>query len=88
MIALLGPPPEELLARGRLKGIFFSEQGTFNAGIGLPPPVVLEDRETNLSGEDKQRFMGLMRKMLQWMPEHRSTAKELSQDSWLQQQAE
>jgi serine/threonine protein kinase len=39
--------------------------------------------ETNLEGEDKERFLQFMRKMLQWEPAQRSTTKELLQDPWL-----
>jgi hypothetical protein len=39
--------------------------------------------ETNLEGEDKERFLQFMRRMLQWEPEQGSTAKELLQDPWL-----
>lgn len=119
MIALIGPPPPDFVARGRLRAKFFSEEGEhldrllldfgftlarlasqiaaadvvlpwflgkFHAGIDLPPPSSLEEIETNLDGKDKEQFMQLMRKMLQWVPEHRSTAKELLHDPWLQEQ--
>lgn len=39
--------------------------------------------ETNLQGKEKDVFLCLMRKMLQWDPARRSTAKELRQDPWL-----
>ncbi|EGX91066.1 Protein kinase-like domain [Cordyceps militaris CM01] len=84
IIALLGPPPKDLLARGRLASKFFSDQGTFAAGIDLPTSIPLEQRETLLTGDDKKEFLEFMRKMLQWSPERRSTAKELFQDAWLQ----
>lgn len=57
--------------------------GEFDAGIGLPPARSLEEMETNLQGTDKELFLKFMRKMLQWAPESRSTAKELLQDPWL-----
>ena len=88
IIALLGLPPQELIARGRRGAEFFTEDGAFKPSIPLlpPPPRSLEDIETNLQGEDKERFLQLMRKMLQWLPEKRSTARELLQDPWLQAQ--
>ena len=36
-----------------------------------------------LEGEDKDLFLRLMQKMLQWEPEKRSTAAELAQDEWI-----
>lgn len=43
----------------------------------------LEESEENLHGEDKGQFLRFMRKMLKWVPEERSSAKELLQDTWL-----
>ncbi|KXN80773.1 Serine/threonine-protein kinase SRPK [Leucoagaricus sp. SymC.cos] len=83
MIALLGPPPPSLLAWGHTTSKFFSDAGDFGAGIPLPGRMLLEDRETSLEGEDKECFLRLMRKMLQWEPEKRSSAKELLEDEWI-----
>lgn len=88
IISLLGPPPTTLLDRGELSSKFFSDDGIFNAGIEIPPGRSLEDIETTLEGsEDREQFMQLMRKMVQWLPERRSTAKELLSDPWLKAQA-
>lgn len=46
--------------------------------------IPLEQRETSLEGDDKEKFLRLVRKMLQWEPERRSSAKELENDEWLQ----
>ena len=105
MIALLGPPPPNLLARASLRSKFFSDEGEclicscvfscntnflkgdFSAGIPLPRSRTLEDQETTLKdGEDKddrECFLRLMRKMLQWEPEKRSSARELGEDEWI-----
>ncbi len=61
----------------------FSTLGDFCAGISLPDRTSLEERETTLDGEDRACFLRLMRKMLQWEPEKRSSAKELVEDEWL-----
>ncbi|KAJ8125148.1 hypothetical protein O1611_g8491 [Lasiodiplodia mahajangana] len=84
IIALLGPPPKDLLARGGLASKFFSDEGKFTAGIDLPTSTSLEEIETHLTGDEKRQFLEFMRKMLQWSPERRSTARELFQDAWLQ----
>ncbi|TDL19982.1 CMGC/SRPK protein kinase [Rickenella mellea] len=83
MVALLGPPPPSLLAKGNLTSKFFSDAGDFCAGIPLPERTSLEDRETTLEGEDRACFLRLVRKMLQWEPDKRSSARELVTDEWL-----
>lgn len=44
----------------------------------------LEDMEQRLEGEDKEKFLDLMKAMLQWRPEDRKTARELLEHPWLQ----
>ncbi|KAK7536422.1 kinase-like domain-containing protein [Phyllosticta citribraziliensis] len=88
MIALLGPPPPNLLARANLKSNFFNDAGDFCAGIPIPESTPLERRETSLEGEDRECFLRLMRKMLQWEPEKRSSARELVEDEWIQKHTE
>lgn len=57
--------------------------GNFSGGIELPPTSPLEETETSLEGDEKLQFLALMRKMMQWDPARRSTAKELLEDPWL-----
>ncbi|KAJ2913832.1 hypothetical protein MD484_g6588, partial [Candolleomyces efflorescens] len=83
MIALLGPPPNELLAASKNRSRFFSDQGEFQAGIDVPSPTTLEKLEQNLEGEDQELFLSLMRKMLRWNPKMRHTPKQLLEDEWL-----
>ncbi|KAJ4387393.1 hypothetical protein N0V93_007984 [Gnomoniopsis smithogilvyi] len=84
IIALLGPPPSSLLSQANLSHKFFSESGQFSAEIPLPERKPLEDRVSGLEGEDKQLFLSLMLKMLQWEPHKRRPPSELAQDQWLQ----
>ena len=37
----------------------------------------------SLDGEEKERFLIFVRKMLRWMPEDRETAAQLLRDPWL-----
>ncbi|SMY20667.1 unnamed protein product [Zymoseptoria tritici ST99CH_1A5] len=87
IIALLGTPPPELLARANSSSKFFSEQGELVAGLPLSGPRPLEQRETTIQDggdvEDRECFLRFMRKMLQWEPEKRSTARELADDEWI-----
>ncbi|KAH7095003.1 kinase-like domain-containing protein [Paraphoma chrysanthemicola] len=80
MVSLLGQPPRELLAQGRLSEKNFTKEGGVCAGVPVPDHVLLEDRETSLEGEDKARFLNLMTKILQWEPGKRASAKELAED--------
>ena len=57
--------------------------GTFNAGTHLPPAGSLDATQTNPEGHDKELFMRLVRKMMQWTPEDRCTAADLSRDPWI-----
>ncbi|KAG6157464.1 hypothetical protein E4U11_005240 [Claviceps purpurea] len=78
IIALLGPPSPSLLPGANLRSKFFS-----NVGISIPESKPLSQRETVLEGEDRDCFSRFMRKMLQWDPEKRSSAKELAEDEWV-----
>jgi serine/threonine protein kinase len=109
MIALLGPPPKELIDReiswnkvkwshavynseGRLSetareffgGPFFYPDGEFMHKDLISTDVRVEDTILFLEGEDKRLFLDFIRKMLQWLPEDRATARELLEDPWLQ----
>ncbi|KAI5196597.1 hypothetical protein E4T39_07725 [Aureobasidium subglaciale] len=86
MIALLGQPPQALLARANLRSKFFSESGQWIADIPIPELTPFESRETTLfegNAEDREAFLRLMRKMIQWEPEKRSTARDLAKDEWI-----
>lgn len=50
----------------------------------LTDRVPLEERETTLEGKmEREAFLRFMRKVLQWEPSQRSSAKELAQDEWI-----
>ena len=58
--------------------------GNFCAGFPVQEHTPFEKRETTLEGQEKEKFLCLVRKMLQWEPGKRSSAKELEEDEWLQ----
>ncbi|KAG6898854.1 hypothetical protein C0993_003519 [Termitomyces sp. T159_Od127] len=65
-----------------------STPGQFIAGIEVPPPMPWTKLETTLKvwegeGEDRDLFLCFMKKMLQWDPQDRPTAKQLLEDEWL-----
>lgn len=50
----------------------------------LTDRVPLEEMETTLAGKvEREAFLCFMRKMLQWEPGKRSSAKELAEDEWI-----
>ncbi|CEL08702.1 hypothetical protein ASPCAL11847 [Aspergillus calidoustus] len=83
VIALLGPPPLDMISRGVRSREFFSEDGKWISDVPIPLETSLEESEENLEGENKAEFLRFMRGMLQWRPEDRKTASELLKDPWL-----
>ncbi|KAL2827862.1 kinase-like protein [Aspergillus pseudoustus] len=80
IINLLGSPPPTLLVKGELREKFFTVEGEFGDAHLLTDRVPLEKRETTLAGqEEREAFLRLMEKMLQWEPHERSSAKELAE---------
>jgi hypothetical protein len=57
-------------------------QGKWKGPVDIPA-MSLEDSEENLEGKNKALFLQFMRKMLQWEPEKRKSARELLEDPWL-----
>lgn len=82
MHATLGPPPLDYLQRTDTSWEFFEGDGSWK-GLAPIPDRSLETCETRLSGDNKTRFLTFIRRMLQWKPEARYTAKQLLEDSWL-----
>ncbi|CAL1698674.1 unnamed protein product [Somion occarium] len=84
MVALLGLPPKDFLARSKTDRPWrwFDEDGNWK-GEAEVPNTTLEDAERQLEGEEKALFLAFMRKMLKWRPEERINAKELLDDPWL-----
>ncbi|KAE8134921.1 kinase-like protein [Aspergillus pseudotamarii] len=82
LIAALGPPPPEFLARNpERRADFWDEQGNWLGLAPVPDLRTMEALETRL--QDKSGFLRFIRRALTWMPENRATAKELLQDPWL-----
>lgn len=88
MITLLGAPPLSFINRGNLSHKFFNEHGEFKFDNLVGHSSTLEQRETTLEGDEKADFLRFVRRMLQWEPENRSTAKSLAEDDWIRRQLE
>ena len=82
MYAILGPPPLDYLRRTETSWEYFETDGTWKAAAMIPN-TSLETSERRLSGDNKAQFLIFVRKMLQWLPEKRYTAKQLLEDPWL-----
>jgi hypothetical protein len=74
-------------AREYYGGPFFNSEGKFMPIDLIPTDVRLEDSVFSLEGEDERLFLDFIKKMLQWLPEDRKTAKELFEDPWLQEKS-
>lgn len=86
MIALMGPPPHELLERGSTSATYFDEHGNFRQPKLIPEGFSFESSITRLKGEDKAIFIDFIKKMITWLPEDRWTAKQLLDHPWLSYQ--
>ncbi|KAK2629686.1 hypothetical protein QTJ16_000506 [Diplocarpon rosae] len=72
-------------AREYYGGPFFNSQGKFMHMDLIPTGVSLDKSVLSLQEEEKHLFLEFIKKMLQWLPEDRKTAKELLEDPWLQE---
>ncbi|KAG8420497.1 hypothetical protein J3459_011018 [Metarhizium acridum] len=59
--------------------------GECRAETTRPNSTPIEMRETSLEGENREKFLAMIRKMLQWEPARRASAKELAEDEWIMQ---
>ena len=82
MVAVLGLPPLDYLQRTGTSWEYFDGSGNWRGAIDIPD-ISLESSEAQLSGENKASFLDFIRRMLQWVPEKRQTAKELLEHPWL-----
>ena len=82
--ALLGPPPEDLLDKGTRTDLFYESDGQFKGTTIAPSDFISESSIRNIDNdEDKRLSIEFVQRMIKWLPEERSTAKELLQDPWL-----
>ena len=82
MVAVMGLPPVDYLQRTETSWEYFDHTGTWKGGVEIAN-TSLEDSEEQLSGDNKALFMDFMRKILQWVPEKRQSARQLLDHPWL-----
>ncbi|KAF2760067.1 putative CDK4/6 [Pseudovirgaria hyperparasitica] len=82
IVALLGPPPVDLIRKADIAPKYFNLDGSWKGTVKIPEDS-LEESERNLEGENKALFLAFLRKMMKWRPDERSRAQELLADTWL-----
>jgi len=85
VVGMLGPPPLDLLEKGKRSREFFDEKGNWIVDeIPVPEGTGIgKSDERFAEGPEKEAFVDFMRCMLQWRPEDRMTARQLSEHPWL-----
>lgn len=89
MIALMGPPPIDLLKRGSTSPTYFDmHTGEFKEPKFVPENFTFETAIKRIKGKDKELFIDFIKHMLCWLPEERWTAKQLLDHPWLTERTE
>jgi serine/threonine-protein kinase SRPK3 len=89
MVALLGPPPESLLADSGPRALeFFNEDGSAKGGVPNETLEIvlassLEHAEKTMTVEESEAFLAFIRRTLTWTEESRASASELLDDHWI-----
>ncbi|EMF09309.1 protein kinase [Sphaerulina musiva SO2202] len=80
--ALLGPKPDTFPA-GQRTAMFYNPNGNLKHPELVPQDFSFESAITCMEGEEKRLCIEFVKRMLKWLPQERSTAKELLHDPWL-----
>jgi serine/threonine protein kinase len=89
MVALLGPPPPQLLEDSGPRALEnFNEDGlpkgeAPNETLELVLSSSLERVKQTMTAEESRAFLAFLRRTLAWREEERPTASELINDPWL-----
>lgn len=82
MVGILGTPPLDLLRRSETSWTYFNPDCSWKASPQVPY-LSLDTLEERLQGQNKALFLDFIRKMVDWTPENRPTARQLLEDPWL-----
>ncbi|KOC12416.1 Protein kinase domain containing protein [Aspergillus flavus AF70] len=85
IISLLGPPPPDLLGRGKETSRYFDAKGQFKFPELIGERDLLSMAKEIDDDDGKPQFVDLVSRMLRWRPEDRSTAEDLLSHPWLPQ---
>jgi hypothetical protein len=93
MLSILGPPPLDFLELSSTSHLFWDKEGLvhptrclFNVltrylgrwkGAAPIPETSPIEAEQRLEGEEQEQFLRLIKKMLQWKPEDRSSIEDV-----------
>ena len=82
-----GLPNKELVKSPRelWGGPYFDPEGNFLQPDLIPQISSLGSSVETVDGEEKERFLRFVERMLTWDPRHRATARELIKDPWLEE---
>ena len=89
MVALLGPPPPQLLTdSGPRASEFFNEDGSAKGEVQtetLESALRLSAERVNntMTAEESEAFLAFIRKTLTWTQEERASVSELLKDPWV-----
>ncbi|KAI6765671.1 hypothetical protein HG530_006741 [Fusarium avenaceum] len=83
MTSLLGPPPDVFLRRSDKTSKYWNKDGEWHGPVPLPPRTDIKSLETNLSGEDRDKFLDFISGVLTWLPEDRLNSFEAYFHPWL-----
>ncbi|OAL70383.1 hypothetical protein A7D00_5349 [Trichophyton violaceum] len=62
--ALLGPPPKDLLDKGKRTSMFYKSDGTLQNPSLIPEDFTFQNTICNMSGEWKRRFINFVQRMI------------------------
>ena len=82
-ISVLGHAAKEFLKRDGRCSEFFDQDGGWAGKADIQASRLLAEVVTTMESSENDLFITFMRKMLQWDPEARATARELLEDKWL-----
>ncbi|KAL2867737.1 putative protein kinase [Aspergillus lucknowensis] len=85
IISLLGPPPSDLLDRGRETSRYYGAQGQFKFPELIGKKDLLSMTKKIDDDDELRQFIDLISRMLRWSPEDRATAQDLISHPWLSQ---
>ncbi|CCF33703.1 protein kinase [Colletotrichum higginsianum] len=83
MVAVLGPPPAEFLARSAETAKYWNKDGTWKGPVPIPGKRSLESLATNLAGDEGAAFVDFLESLLCWLPEDRLTPGQAYFYPWL-----
>ncbi|EAS37019.3 CMGC/SRPK protein kinase [Coccidioides immitis RS] len=85
IISLLGPPPPDLLRRGKETSRYFDAKGQFKFPELIGKKDLVSMAKEIDYDDGMPQFVDFISRMLRWRPEDRTTAEDLISHPWLPQ---